>query len=309
MLIVGWFALLLGGLGLTVFASIRSVGRIQTVVQRSRIPPFFVGLTLMSVGTDLPEIANSLISSFAGHGDLNAGDSIGSAVTQATLVLGLLPFLARPFRVPRFRLFVICLASMMALALGAVLMRDGFISRADGLILVLAWPIGSMLVMRQLSTAAEEPPAPGGPVLTDVGLALVFMALVGVGAAAMIKAFVEISSTLGAPEYLLSFFVASVGTSLPELAIDVVALRRGFRELALGDVLGSSFVDSTLSIGIGPLFFPTSVTATLAVTGSLTAIAALGLVALTMALARQHDRKTGVVLILLYVGVYFVMLS
>ena len=58
------------------------------------ISPFMIGFTLVSIGTDLPEIVNSIVSCALGHGDINAGDSIGSVLTQLTLIFGILTFFA-----------------------------------------------------------------------------------------------------------------------------------------------------------------------------------------------------------------------
>lgn len=70
------------------------MGHLTELDSSSRIPPFVIGITLASIGTDLPEIANSIVASVTGHGDLNVGDAIGSATVQATLVHGLLPMIA-----------------------------------------------------------------------------------------------------------------------------------------------------------------------------------------------------------------------
>ena len=125
------------------------------------------------------------------------------------------------------------------------------------------------------------------------------------GAGAAVAAFVQLAELLGVHEYVLSFFVSSIGTSLPELVVDVTALRAGPKDLALGDVLGSSFVDATLSIGIGPALFPAEVTAELAVLGAGMALVAIVLMALTLSVRETHDWVGGTALILVYVGRYF----
>lgn len=311
LVVLGWISVLVAGLALALFASSRTVRHAQALAAASRLPPFFLGVTLLAVGTDLPEIANSLVASFSGHGDLNAGDSIGSAVTQATLILGLLPILTHRFPFSRARVFLICTTCMVCLAGGALLMRDGDLSRVDGLVLVAGWIVGSAVIWRHLpSHGLETPSTRVEDRWTEAAAAtLGYLVLVGAGAAAAVAAFARLSDLFGVPEYVLSFFVASIGTSLPELLVGVVALRAGQRGMALGDVLGATFMDSTLSIGIGPLLFPTAVTASLAVTGSITAVVVLGLVALIMALASRHNRLTGSALVALYLGVYYVMLS
>lgn len=307
---LAWVAALCAGLVVTLFASTRTVDHARKLVEATRIPPFFVGITLLAVGTDLPEIANSLVASFTGHGDLNAGDSIGSVITQATLVLGLLPFFVTGFIVRPLRVIAVCGVTMISLAIGALLMRDGDLSRGDGAVLVALWIIGSLVLIRQLAGSEVAGAGNGSPHrIRHAVQALLYLSLVGMGSAVVVTAFAEISALLGLPEYLLSFFLASIGTSLPELVVDVTALRGGHLGMAMGNTLGSSFVDATLSIGIGPLFFPTAVTAGLAVTGSITAIFAMGLVGAVLAASRTHNRVTGGTLILAYVAVYFVMLS
>ena len=103
--------------------------------------------------------------------------------------------------------------------------------------------------------------------------------------------------------YIVGFLGAALGTSLPELIVDITALRRGQRDLAIGDVFGSSLVDATLSIGIGPIVAPTFVDQALGVRGGLVALGAVLFVTVLLGLRRRHTRLTGVVLI----GLYLVM--
>ena len=67
-----------------------------------------------------------------------------------------------------------------------------------------------------------------------------------------VRSLVDLAEEVGVPEFVLAFFGASLGTSAPEIAVDLTALARGAPQIALGDALGSSLVDATLSIGIGP---------------------------------------------------------
>ena len=277
MIVFGWIGLLLAGLAVSLYASTRTVRHADALVRGSRIPPFFIGVTLLAVGTDLPEIANSILSCMTDHGDLNAGDSVGSAATQATLVLGLLPFVGGALAVRRMRVLVIGVSSVVALGLGAFLMSDGLLSRGDGFVLVLAWLGGSAIIWSQLSPSEPVDAVPARGRARHALAVLLFLSIVAVGTGAAVASFVRLSALLGVHEYVLSFFIASLGTSLPELVVDVAAIRSGLKDMALGDVLGSSFVDATLSIGIGPLLFPAAVTANLALFGSAVAAGAIAL--------------------------------
>ena len=140
-------------------------------------------------------------------------------------------------------------------------------------------------------------------------VALGALALVGAGATLAVHSLVRLAETLGVPEFLLAFFGASVGTSLPEILVDVTALRRGAPGIALGDALGSSLVDSTLSIGAGPAVAPADVTTRLAVVGSLYTLVAVATVGAVLASRRRHDRASAAVLIGLYAFSYVVLLG
>lgn len=300
-----WIAAVIAGVALTLMASRKAVHYSSALAQGLSIPPFLIGVTLVSIGTDIPEIANSIIASIAGHGDLNVGDSIGSVMTQITLVFGLLPFFSGAISIHRRRTLMIGAFIVMALGLGAYLVADGYLSRVDSIILISAWAIFTGLSWH-FAPQLSEPvmPTPSSRKLFHAFLVLVFLTLVGVGAGVFVKALIELSAMFGVPEYLISFFGASLGTSLPELAVDVTALASGKRDIAVGDIVGSCLVDATLSLGAGPLIAPTFVTASLALHGAIIAIVCTALAVLAVSILRNHNRWTGAFMLLLYALAY-----
>lgn len=300
-----WLAVLATGLLVAVLSSKWSVGHLTAFAAGTRIPPFVIGITLVSIGTDLSEIANSIVASLTGHGDINVGDSIGSATVQATLVLGLLPLIAGSFPIAKGRLSRVGLVTVGALMLGAVLMVDGHVSRLDAVLLMVVWAAGTAVVWRELPED-EAPYIRSRPESRGHHLpkALFGLLLVALGATTAIEALAELAVLWALPEYLVAFVLASIGTSLPELVVDVAAVRRRQWDLAVGDAIGSSFLDSTLSLAIGPLIAPISVTAGAVVLGSLIAAGAVGLVVLILAQRGEHDRVSGVALIGLFLLVY-----
>lgn len=307
-MVVLWVAVLLTGLLVAVMSSRWAVGHLTVFAAGTRIPPFVIGITLVSIGTDLPEIANSLVASVTGHGDINIGDSIGSATVQATLILGLLPFITGSFPIARKRLRRAGIATVGVLLIGAALMADGDVSRFDAGLLIAGWVIGTVVIWRDQSDRATERVEKRGPRSGRHLLqAFVGLILVGLGATTAIQALTELSLIWSLPEYLVAFVLASLGTSLPELVVEISAVRRGQWDLAVGDAIGSSFVDATLSLGIGPLVAPIVVSAGLAVMGSLLAAAAVGLAVLVLVHRGLHDRVSGAVLIAIFILVYFVI--
>jgi cation:H+ antiporter len=303
--------LLVGGLGLALVASDVAVSYTRSLAALLGAPPFVVGVVLVALGTDLPEIANSIASHLQGEGDVNVGDSVGSTLTQYTFVLGLFPLVIAVIAISRLQVGLVSVLTIGGLFLTSLFVLDGSLGRLDGLVLVLAWAASMLLITRVLPPARpEDPPAvrfQGRA--AQVAVIMGALVVVGVGATVAVRSLVNLSEEVGVPEFLLAFFGASLGTSAPEIAVDITALRQGAPAIALGDALGSSLIDSTLSIGIGPLVQPAPVTTRLAVTASVYTAIAVAVVALVLMARRRHDRVSASVLMGLYALSYVVLIA
>ena len=121
-----------------------------------------------------------------------------------------------------------------------------------------------------------------------------------------------ISDILYIHEYIISFFIVAIGTSLPELAVDINALRLGHHQIAIGDIVGSCIVDSTLSIGIGFVVFnqdPSIITPQLAIPTVLYTLIASFFVFVAIAARKKVDKKAGIFFISLYLLSYVFLFS
>jgi cation:H+ antiporter len=175
-------------------------------------------------------------------------------------------------------------------------------------VLLLAWLSASVALWRFGPDPPLELPA------TELGRArhalraLLHLVVVGAGAGVTVLGVIELAALLGVPEYLISFFGASIGTSMPELVVDLTAIRRGEHAIAIGDIIGASLIDATLSIGAGPLVAPTAVSAELGIRGSVVAAAAVLLATAMLTVTRRHGRRTGLVLLACYAAIYPLLL-
>jgi cation:H+ antiporter len=304
--------LLVGGLALALGASDIAVSYTRALAHALDAPSFVVGVVLVALGTDLPEIANSIASHLQGEGDVNVGDSVGSTLTQMTFVLGLFPLLVAVIVISRRQVGLVTGLTVVGLLLTAWFVSDGELGRVDGIVLVVAWAVAITLVARYAGVGhvVDEPPE----VRIDGHLkrALVVLGMllvVGLGATVAVRALVDLAEQVGIPAFALAFFGASLGTSAPEIVVDLTALARGAPGIALGDALGSSLVDATLSIGIGPVVEPAPVTARLAVVATLYTAVAITLAGALLAFRRRHDRVSSAVLIGLYALSYVVIIA
>ena len=267
-----------------------------------------MGLVLGAVGTDLPEIANSITSCAMGHGDLDVGDSLGSVLTQITLMVGLVPFVGGTFKVKRREIAVIGACEILGLIYAVSVVEKGYFTRLNALFLVVSWPIFMIISRGYVAGKVVEDELAveriGRKVSRDLIIALLGFIGVAVGAYVVVQSVIALSEAYNVPEYLVGFFVLAVGTSLPELVVETIAVRRKEYEFAIGDAIGSCLVDATLAIGIGQLLFPTTVSGTLATVTGTYAIFSSIVVLLTLALRGKHDRKTGLLFIAIYLMSY-----
>lgn len=115
---------------------------------------------------------------------------------------------------------------------------------------------------------------------------------------------IALSTVFHISEYLISFFVVAIGTSLPELMVDLAAIRKKQYELAIGDVIGSCIVDACFSIGIGLLIFPVTVSGKLVIVTGLYAIFVSTVVISTFIIREKVDKMTRAFFIFLYLLSY-----
>ncbi|UCG36572.1 MAG: sodium:calcium antiporter [Candidatus Bathyarchaeota archaeon] len=300
-------AVLVSGIVLLALSSDKAVEHSVQVAYAMGFSSLMIGLILVSLGTDLPEIANSIIACWSGHGDIDVGDSFGSILTQITLVLGLIALFGRSFKVSRKEILILGAFEVLALFLSFAVALTGF-SREKAFLLIASWPV-FIFVIRRLTAAdiSRKRQVVKSQAGRHYAFHLVMASLgfvgIAIGALAVVQSVILLSSELGVPEFLISFFAVGIGTSLPELVVDFTAVRKRQYQLALGDIIGSCIVDATVSISIGQFLFPTPVFVQApgkSISLVLFAILASAIVISVVAARRKIDRRSGVFFIVIY---------
>jgi cation:H+ antiporter len=300
---------LIGGIALLAYSSDKAVEHSINIASRLGVSPLMIGLVVVSLGTDLPEISNSIISSAMGHADINVGDSFGSILTQITLVLGIIAILGVAFKVKRDEVIVIGACEILALIAAVSIVEKGSISRMNAFFLVASWPL-LMLIIRNIIKKDYSIQTTDRRLHQHIAIAAIGYAGIALGAYVVVNSVVALSSFLYVDEYIISFFIVAIGTSLPELAVDLTAIRKKQYEIAIGDAIGSCLVDASVSVGIGPLVSPNSpvtVSGGLAETTGLYALFASVIVISALALRQRLDSKIGVLFLIVYGFSYAVL--
>jgi cation:H+ antiporter len=189
--------------------------------------------------------------------------------------------------------------------------EKGYITRINALFLVASWPIFLLLIRNATTNKSKENRVPTEiPVkrhLRHLLVAVIGFIGVSIGAYVVVQSVIQLSAAFQVSEFLISFFVLAIGTSLPELVIELTAIRKGQFELAIGDAIGSCIVDASVSIGIGQLFFPQIVSGETAMITGLYAIFGSIVVILTLALRKKLDKKAGALFIIIYLLSYLLL--
>lgn len=294
------------GMAILSFSAEKAVDHSVSIASALGMSPLMIGLLIVSLGTDFPEITNSIVSSALGHGDINVGDSFGSVLAQMTLILGLLALFGGAFKVKRDEITVLGACEFLALIATVSMVEKGYISSLNAVFLVASWPI-FMLITRNIMKQPTVAMRSNQKLPFHFGVAILGFIGIAVGSFIVIESVIRLSSVLKVPEYLISFFVVAIGTSLPEFVVDLTAIRKKQYEIAIGDVIGSSLVDAGFSIGIGALFFPITVTASLAERTGLYALFAVIAVVFMLALREKMDKKLGILFVAIYLFSYVIL--
>ncbi|HZA05895.1 MAG TPA: calcium/sodium antiporter [Propionibacteriaceae bacterium] len=269
---VAWFLtgliLLIVGAELVIRGGTRLGGRLG-------IRPIVIGLTVVSIGTSMPELAIGVVAAAEGTASLAVGNIAGTNVVNLLLILGL-SALIRPLSMQMRTLRLdLPMMSGAALLLWALAFR-GTLTRLDGLILLLcAIAYTAVLVhtsrLESQQVAAEfsaeyadenaDTPRRSAalPVVGHLSLLVGGIAIIVVGAEWLVNGAVGIARAFEVSDALIGLTIVAIGTSAPELVTTVVSTVRGERDIALGNLLGSGVYNIALVLGITCLAAPQAV--------------------------------------------------
>ena len=302
---------LIAGVILLVLSSDTAVEHSVDIASALGASPLIIGLVLVSIGTDLPEVVNSIMSSQMGHGDINVGDSLGSILAQITLVLGLLPFFVGTFKVKKKEVLIVGTCEILSIIIVLSVVEKGYITRLNAFFLILSWLLFMLLIRnftKNKNTKQENrTPRSDRRYFYHFRRAALGFAGIAIGAYFVIQSVIALSEIFHISEYIVSFFAVAIGTSLPELFVNVTAARKKEYGLTIGNTLGSCIFDACFSIGIGPLIFPISVSGNLAMITGVYALFGSIMVILMLAFKEKVDRKIGVFFIALYLLSYIIL--
>jgi cation:H+ antiporter len=294
-------ALFLVGLAALVAGADRAVTAAGDLALYYGVSTFFVGVTLVSVGTSVPEMVTSVYAAYYGAGDLVVGNIVGSETAQITLAIGVVALIA-PFVTPRRNVLVYGTAMILAMIVMLLTLDDGVVGRSEGFLMMLAYVQFVYTLYTNeggeeiAEEVLEEPRTPRDSLPWILGGLL----LVVVGGQLMVTNGVALARLAGIPEYVIGL-LTGLGTTMPEIVVAGIAAREGQGGISVGAILGSNITDPVFSLGVGALFFDIAVEDVAALTPSLGYMLGVSIVVLGLFYWREGiDRRAAVVCLLLY---------
>lgn len=233
---------------------------------KMNIPQIVIGLTVVAMGTSMPEFFVSLVSAIHETPDLAVGNVVGSNIFNVLLIVGtaavVAPMVISKTTVKKDIPFAV-LASVLLFVFGF----DNYISRIDAAILTVVFIIFMIYTVRTgIKGAAEnkqssdsEPNKKPMPVWKAILFVLLGLACLIFGSNLFVNAATEVATELGVSQAIIGLTIVAGGTSLPELATSVVAARKGESAIAMGNVIGSNVMNILMILGVTGLICPMQV--------------------------------------------------
>ena len=282
------------------------------IARKYGISEFIIGMTIVGIGTSMPELVSSAVAALGEHGDMALGNVTGSNICNVLLILGVTALIS-PIGFTRGNI-----RKDLPMAIGVslfllVILYNGFglfggmpgISRVDALLLLLTFVFFMVDSFKSSKQDADEDAEEVKPMPMGKAILFIVLGLCGLifGGRFFVDHTVSIAERFHVSEAFISITLMALGTSLPELATCVVAALKGKNQLALGNVIGSNIFNIALIIGTSAFISPFEIESISAVDMAMVIVSIVMLWMAAFTFKRNTlDRIEGAIFLLAYVG-------
>lgn len=237
------------------------------VAERMNIPQIVIGLTVVAMGTSMPEFCVSLISALKGTPDLAVGNVVGSNIFNSLFIVGITATIA-PMAILRATVMKDIPFALVASVILLMMCLDGRIGRIDAAVLFSLFMIFMFMTLKsakinkqeleeenKLAEKALKSVPKMSPAMSVVWILAGLACLIG-GSTLFVEGASKLATSLGVSEAVVGLTIVAGGTSLPELATSIVSARKGSSGIAIGNVLGSNVFNILGILGVTGLICP-----------------------------------------------------
>ncbi len=311
-----FYVALVAGIALLVYAGDWVVESSTRVAEYFNVSKLIIGVTIVSMGTSLPELCVSLSAALDGSANISIGNVVGSNIANVCLILGItaiiitLPISRSVIR----RDLMILLAATLLFAFALI---DSEINLLEGIFLLLLMVLYMYLTFKSAKKDAqqsepEEDDAPKKKHNIWISLLLVIISCAGLiaGSELLVYGAENIARSLGVSDRVIAVTVVAIGTSLPELTTSIVAAIKKELDISVGNIIGSNIFNICMIIGLTSCVTPLEAEANILsfdVWFLLASLLLLGITVFPIKGKTEIVRIEGIMLLLLYIGYYVAM--
>ena len=234
------------------------------VAEKMKMPQIVIGLTIVAMGTSMPEFCVSLVSALKGTTDLAVGNIVGSNIFNTLLIVGVSAWVA-PMTILKSTVRKDIPFALFASIILFIMCLDGNISRLDAGILFVLFLVFMYVTLKGTKTKEDDTTAKTEPIednkkpmaawLSIVWIIVGLACLIG-GSNLFVEGATKVAEHIGVSEAVIGLTIVAGGTSLPELATSVVSARKGNSGIAIGNVLGSNVFNILAILGVTGVITP-----------------------------------------------------
>lgn len=305
---------ILVGIVLVLWGADRLTDGAVAVAEKMKMPQIVIGLTIVAMGTSMPEFCVSLVSALKGTTDLAVGNIVGSNIFNTLLIVGVSAWVA-PMTILKSTVRKDIPFALFASVILLVMCLDGNISRLDAGILFVLFLVFMYVTLKGAKTKDDDTTAktdsiednkkPMATWLSIVWIIVGLACLIG-GSNLFVEGATKVAEHIGVSEAVIGLTIVAGGTSLPELATSVVSARKGNSGIAIGNVLGSNVFNILAILGVTGVITPMHLQGITMLDLSMMVVSAL-LVWLFSFTKYKIARWEGIVLTIVFIG-YMVVL-
>lgn len=295
-----YFVIAIAALVLSGYWLVKALSKIASYL---KISEFVLGFILMAVSTSLPELFIGIKSALLNAPSLSFGNVIGANILDLTVAIGIPIIIARRLKIKSdasrkdaVYMFLIAILPIALYIIGSEL------SVLDGLVLLIVF----ILYARNLLVEKKGYAKPANDKLTKsqaVFYTATFVISIGLlfkSAEFVVKYAVSVANEMGLPEFAIGVFIVSLGTTLPELTVGILAVLTKHYEIALGDSIGSVITNSTLVLGVASFIHPITTNFNLLLASGIFMIIVAYMFSILLREKKELDWKYGVALLIIY---------
>ena len=231
------------------------------IADKFGIPQLVIGLTIVAMGTSLPEAAVSISAAIKGAAEITIGNVVGSNILNVLIILGLTALIC-PIAVQKSTVrYEIPFTILVAVILGVCGLLDNTVSRLEGVLLWVFMIVYLIYLLRMAQNGVDSVEEGAKAEASDAIWKLLLMIVVGAvmiiwGSDLAVDAASKLAKIFGMDERFIGLTIVALGTSLPELVTSVTAAVKGKADIAVGNIVGSNIFNILFVVGTTALITP-----------------------------------------------------